>query len=116
MTPSQQSQAKIIPLVSGSDLYDVIMADIEPDLVSVNLEGTKQRVLDASLDERKEMAERYSDAFIAYDKRIAEYEKEWAQNFRTYKHRSRLSSEAFLGEKEKEALTSLEQKFSDSSR
>ena len=116
MTPSSQSQTKGVPLISGSDLYDTIMGAIEPDLTSANLETTKQRVLDATLDERKEMATRYSDAFVEYDKRVGEHEKEWAKSFHTYKRQSLVSSEAFLGSEEKDMLTSLEQQFSDSSR
>lgn len=104
-----------LPLLSGTDLYDTIMGKIEPDLLSHNLERTKNYVLTAGLEERKEMAARYEAAFAEYDRQFAAYEKSWEKRFHTYKSQSMQSLEKKMKGGEKDMISSIEKNIRDSS-
>ncbi len=104
-----------MPLVSGTDLYDTIMGKIEPDLLSHNLERTKNFVLTADLEERKEMATRYEAAFAEYDRQFAAYEKNWEKRFSAYKSQSMQSLEKKMKGGEQDRLSSIEKDMKNSS-
>lgn len=59
------------PLPSGKQIYDALMAQIEPDLVSANIAGLEEKYRGESEVEKLKRAERYSKAMTEYDKRYA---------------------------------------------
>ncbi len=75
----------IPPILTGPELYDSIMGEIEEDLMNDNLEVTKQVMAEALPEDRAEMLARYDKAFSEYDKRAAQYEKDWGAQLHTYK-------------------------------
>lgn len=61
---------------SGDDVYDALMVDIEPELVSVNIPHLDDGYTDESPEQRKARYERYVQAFEAYDKALAAWTAE----------------------------------------
>lgn len=59
------------PLPSGKQIYDALMAQIEPDLVSANIAELEEKYRSESETEKLQRAERYSRAMTEYDKRYA---------------------------------------------
>lgn len=77
MTQTPKTQADGIRLPSTTDVYDALMGDIEPDLVSVSLPTLGQRYRGETADQKKAREARYAIAFDKYDKAF----DEWAANF-----------------------------------
>jgi hypothetical protein len=63
----------LAPSMDGDALYDSIMSEIEPELVSANSERIAELTKDETEEERKVRAERYEKAFEVYDVKMAEY-------------------------------------------
>jgi hypothetical protein len=73
------------PVLRGQELYDLIMGQIEPDLLSVNVDGLAARYVQQTPEERSERAQRYRNAFSEYERRLTEYQRQWDEQLRTYK-------------------------------
>ena len=56
---------KLLP--TGKEIYDSLMAKIEPDLVSANISLQTDKYKDEQLDDRKKRIERYKNALNKYD-------------------------------------------------
>ncbi len=100
-------------LLDGTELYDAIMDEIEPDLLSGNLERTKQWLREALPEERAEMTARFTEAFKEYDARMGEFEKDWLKQFAAHKRTGMKSLEQKMQAGEDQDITALESKFSD---
>ncbi len=71
-------------LPSGDQLYDYLMGQIEPDLVSDRIPFTVEAYKTDTEEERKERAIRYQKAFDEYKKRKDEYVKEARKKIAEY--------------------------------
>lgn len=95
-------------IMDGNEVYDMIMAEIEPDLTTANLPTLAERYKDETDEQKEERAERYKAAFIEYKKRYAEYKEQMTQDVQSYgrnlmrsvEARSTASDESELGELE----------------
>ena len=54
-------------LINGTELYDAIMAEIEPELVSDELLLLEERYANESLQQKHERLQRYQEAFDLYE-------------------------------------------------
>lgn len=101
-------------LFTGPELYDLIMGEIEPDLTAENIEKTKHAILSVTPEKRSEMAKRYDLAFQEYDKRAEEYQRQWNEQFKLYKHASMRELEAQVQAADGNTLSSLEAEITSS--
>lgn len=62
------------PVILTADaVYDLLMGQIEPELVSSVVDTLKAKYAGESPEQATARAARYSKAFAAYDKRLAQY-------------------------------------------
>ncbi len=73
------------PILSGPELYDMLMAPIEPELVSAAIPGLTERYAGESPDRAKERKERYRRAFEEYARRFAAYMERWDAQLHAFK-------------------------------
>ncbi len=78
----------------GHDLYDFIMATIEPDLVTAQIPALPEKYKDETPEQRKQRAARYEAAFALYKQRLEEYTAYWHRQFNGHKHEVIASLEA----------------------
>lgn len=76
------------PVLSGQELYDTIMRDIEPDLLSSNVETLAVAYETQSPEEKAERADRYRQAFAEYERRLAQYQLQWDMQLSAYKRQA----------------------------
>lgn len=62
---------ELIP--DGDEIYDKLMAGIEPELVSGAAAGLKAKYADETPEQKKVRAARYASAFAEYDRQFAQY-------------------------------------------
>jgi hypothetical protein len=74
-------------------LYDELMAEIEPDLVTANIDGLEEKYKDETPAEAAARAERYNAAYEAFQKAMDERELLWADQFRRMQHEAIASTE-----------------------
>jgi hypothetical protein len=72
-------------VLSGAALYDAIMGQIEPELVSANLPFAADAFAQETAEQRAERARRYQAAFDEYDRRFEMHITQWDEQLRTYK-------------------------------
>ncbi len=96
------------PVLSGTELYDSIMKDIEPELLSDNLPLLKEKYANETPEERAARAARYSVAYAEYDKRFMKNCEDWNAQLHTYKRDALHQTEHKLKSKEAAELESIE--------
>lgn len=67
-----------VHIPSGKEVYDSIMGNIEPELMTDNLGTLDEPYANESAEDRKTRYERYTQAFAEYRKQFTE----WAGNLR----------------------------------
>lgn len=72
------------PVFQGDDLYDTIMNEIEPDLVSSAYETLDEKYKNETPAEKSARQARYDKAFAEYERRFALYTNEWNSRLRTF--------------------------------
>lgn len=93
-------------------VYDMIMADIEPDLLSYNIDLLDEYYADESADERKARMERYELAYKEFDRAFEEFMQSVQEEVRDNKRTALRQKEEEAREEEIEALSALENAFS----
>ena len=101
--------------LTGQALYDSIMGDIEPELLTKNMPRISAMIAKDTPEERKARAERYTAAFAEYEKRFAARNEDWQRTFRTFKRTASRVLEGVVVEKEQGDLSSLEASMASSS-
>lgn len=91
MTQNQQTSggAQTFPtltLPTGRELYDVIMAQIEPELTSKQLPTLPQKYATETPDEAQERQARYDRAFAEYGKRFATFSEQLSGQVHAFQH------------------------------
>lgn len=98
---------------SGQEIYDAIMAGIEPELTTAGLETLEQVYANESEQDKAARAARYDAAFLEYDKQFQVYSDQWMDSLRSYKRTAVSSLEKENRETEdKAALDSIESSLS----
>ncbi len=86
--PNPPSSAGI-PMIpakrTGREIYDSIMREIEPELLSAALPGLEEKYKGDTPAQAKERAERYIRAMEEYEKRYEQYRHDQEANTRTFK-------------------------------
>lgn len=81
------------PLLSGDELYDMLMGSIEPELTTAAIEKLPAQYANETPANRKERADRYARAFAEYDRRYSEYQSRWSIQYADYKRQALASLE-----------------------
>ncbi len=100
------------PLPTGQEIYDKLMLNIEPELVTKNLNVLDAPYKDESPASRTKRYKKYAKAFAEYRKKY----KAWIQNLnravQTYKRAVKKAIENVSKHEEDQALRSLEAQMS----
>lgn len=113
MTPTSTLPIPVLPLLpSGDELFDAVMAGIEPDLLSGNREKTAHKILQATPSERMALAKRYQEAFALYDTQLVLALKNWTQRLHSAKRDMMHMIEAMTQSEETNDLNTLESQIS----
>lgn len=92
-------------ILSGEEVYDIIMASIEPELVTKNLPLLEQQHAGETPEAKAERMKRYEAAFAKYDEEFAKFMEKLHKEVHAVKRDARASAEM----KEKEAEAKLEE-------
>ncbi len=95
-------------VLSGAELYDSIMGQIEPELVSAKLPFSPDLFAAESPEQRAARAERYQAAFDEFDRRFAAYQDQWNEELRTYKRHAMTFIEEKADAEEQNTMASIE--------
>lgn len=93
----------------GTALYDSIMAQIEPELLTANLPNIVQLAGNDTPEQKQDRAKRYAAAFTEYDRRFQAKQLDWQQNFKSFKHEATKYMEQEMRPAEEKNLLDLEQ-------
>ncbi len=97
---------------SGQEIYDMIMSQIEPELVSENLPTLEEKYKDEPEEKKQERLKKYEKAFEEYDKAYELYISDIREKVRRYRHLSFAWAEAQSKNDEDGRLAELEESFS----
>lgn len=97
---------------TGQQIYDMIMGQIEPELLTANLDTLDAPYAGESKDAHDARYERYSRAFAKYKVAYAQWVSELHQAIGSYKRAVRKAAEGANQEKEEQILKNLEDQFS----
>lgn len=100
------------PVPSGDEVYDRIMGEVEPELMTSQLPLLKDKYKDETPEESRTRARRYTDAFKEYDRRYRQYLLEQKSTLRIYQHNLVRSSEDRSTGREQGILTDIESQIS----
>lgn len=90
------------------DIYDALMQEIEPDLVSAQQATLKVKYADETPEAKAERAARYEAAFTEYDKRYEAFEQELQTKVRMYQKSAMQTVEQNTKDREQDDLTAIE--------
>lgn len=65
------------PITGGDELYDSIMSQIEPDLVTAMIPLLEEKYKSETPEQNKMRMERYQKAFEKYKEEFAKYSQNW---------------------------------------
>lgn len=92
---SAQAPLWSIPVIpSAVELYDLLMKDIEPELLSNAIAGLALKYRKETKEEAAKRAERYAKAFAAYDRKLEIYIGELNAQIRKFGKEAAASMEA----------------------
>ena len=83
-TSTTASFPPLPPVFQGDDLYDQIMSEIEPELVSTVYDTLEEKYKNETPDEKAVRQVRYDKAFAEYERRFALYTNEWNNKLRMF--------------------------------
>jgi predicted S18 family serine protease len=82
--PPQSALPALPPVFEGDDLYDQIMSEIEPELVSTVYKTLDEKYKNETPEEKALRQARYDKAFTEYQRRFQLYTNEWSGKLRTF--------------------------------
>lgn len=89
-------------------IFDAIMQEIEPELVSSQKDVITEKYKDETPEEKQARGDRYAKAFEEYDKRYAQFELELQSKVHAYKSSAMKSVEQDSRQNEVQDLAALE--------
>lgn len=96
----------------GQQIYDEIMGQIEPELLSTVLPTLKEKYKDETPQQAQERNARYDAAFAEYDKRYAQYMVDLSTKVHALQRTVRADEEKDVKTAEAQELSSLESSIS----
>ncbi|MFH1444581.1 MAG: hypothetical protein ABIG34_04315 [Candidatus Peregrinibacteria bacterium] len=75
-------------LPTGREIYDILMASIEPDLVVNKMDALDQLYAQETPSDHRKRMKRYRKAFEEYDRQYAEYMRTLSQEVTDYRRSS----------------------------
>jgi len=102
------------PLLTAEELYDLLMGQIEPDLLTSNIAGLPEKYKGETDDERMVRMEHYAHAFDTLDGALIAYDAEMALQVNALKKDLQYRAEAKSNEEDVSAVENLESAFSSS--
>ncbi|MCK5017645.1 MAG: hypothetical protein KAS32_11325 [Candidatus Peribacteraceae bacterium] len=112
MSQTQKSSGTI---PTGKQIYDGIMKNIEPDLLSDNLSKIKEQHAGETEEEHKERMERYKVAFAKYDELYVQWLTRVKTAVKEKREEARKKAEIMSDTEDEVILQNIESSFSESS-
>ena len=114
--PSTQTRNHGVPTPpqlpgSGEEIYNMIMASIEPELVSGQIPQLKEKYKNETPEQKKERGERYKKAFAEYDKRYDQYMLGMGAKMKAYHRGMRGAAEGGARRGEQKTMDGIEQQI-----
>lgn len=95
----------------AKQLYDVLMAEIEPDLLLANIPTLDQKYANETADEKAARMQRYEAAYKKFDAEFTAFMAEVNAEVRTSKRESLAAKEAEAKASDKTQLSNIESAF-----
>jgi len=92
-------------------LYDSIMREIEPDLLTTNLDTLDAKYAGESEAQKAERMQRYQAAYAKFDEEFKAFMSEVNEEVRTSRRKARVEEEAKAKQSDQTALASIEAAF-----
>jgi hypothetical protein len=114
MDPLQTTATTPSPLSfsSGEEVYDSIMAEIEPDLTHEQIPLLEEIYKDETPDEKEARSARYRQAFEEYDRRYATFELQLQANVRSFQIAAMKTAESSAHVQDEAGLAHIESTLS----
>lgn len=96
-------------LPSGVEIYDAIMREIEPDLVTSAIAGLTAKYANETAEEKQERLDRYRSAYETYDEIYADWLKKFKEQVSEFKKNAFATAQARSAEEDAKAMASLEE-------
>jgi hypothetical protein len=96
----------------AKQLYDVLMAEIEPDLLLENIPGLDAKYAGEGTEEKKQRLQRYEAAYKRFDAEFNAFMADVNAEVRTSKRESLAAKESQSQSSDQQAISSLESAFS----
>lgn len=110
-TSLQNSSVAVVKLPTGTDVYDGIMSDIEPDLVSSMIPLLDMKYAGETSQQNRMRLAKYRAAYEEYGRRFAQWATEMNQLVTKYRKGALKLEEQESRAKEDSALLSIEDQF-----
>ena len=110
-TPATGQLPSLPTVFEGDALYDHIMGEIEPDLVSSTYKTLDEKYAEEIPEQKAARQDRYDKAFAEYERRFALYVNEWNGQLRTFQTGVIRALEAEDHGKDDAVMTQLENSF-----
>ena len=108
---TQKKKNPQVPEWTLTDVYDLIMLEIEPELATGIMPYLDQIHESETEEERKERMERYEKAFEECGKRFEKLSVEWKDRIQTLKRAIRGVEQEEAEEEEAREISAIEEKF-----
>lgn len=105
---TQRDAAKAL----GNDVYDQIMAEIEPELTTASIPLLDEKYKDETPEQAEERAQRYNRAFAAFHVKLQENQAQWISQFERLRREAMVTMEKDDRTQEQGDLSTLEQTIS----
>lgn len=113
-TAVQEPDSDVVQLPTGAEIYDGLMADIEPDLVSAAIPLIDAKYAGETPEQTAERLARYKAAYEEYERRFNEWADEMEVLVNAYRKDALKLEEQDSKEQESAELGNLEAQFNDS--
>ena len=111
--PQTDISASGIGNLNGTDIYDQIMAKIEPELMSAVLPTLTEKYKNETPEQAKSRGERYAKAFEEYDRQYASFVVQLDAKVHAFERQAVASVEKESLKEESSQLSNLESQISD---
>ena len=92
---------------SGTDVYDALMAGIEPDLVTANIPLLGKKYAEETLEQRAVRYQRYENAYVQYDTAFVRWVREARIAIKEFRRTVLVAGEAKSRRGEEQTLSSI---------
>ncbi|MFA6038911.1 MAG: hypothetical protein WCV62_05265 [Candidatus Peribacteraceae bacterium] len=96
------------PIPTGTDVYDALMGQIEPDLLTAAIPGLEEKYRGVSEAQRKERFARYSRAYKLYDEAFRAWSAELQATVTSIHRQSLQTAEMKAQGEDDDAISKLE--------